>query len=150
MTTIAVCKDSMEIGSDLQYTEGQMRKWKGSPKVYQFQPHELTYPNCRFYIGFAGTAEQIVSVAEFFSRPETTKPPRATGLKGAILTEEGNIYCFDTYDKWLLVNEKKYAIGSGADVALGALHSGASVRDSIKAAMKVDPFTGLGIKVFKW
>jgi hypothetical protein len=147
VTTIAVTKD--EIGCDLQYTEGT-HKWKGAPKVIYFEPHELTYPVCPFYIGFSGSANDIVGVAEFFSRPESTKAPRVKDLKGAVLTAKGDIFVFDHYAKWIKMAEAYYAVGSGAHYALGALGSGASVKDAIKIASKKDPFTGMGVRTFKF
>jgi hypothetical protein len=140
----------MEIGSDLQYTEGRGFKWKGMPKVIRFEPHPNTYSHCPYIIGFAGLAEAIVAVAEFLTNPDTIKPPKIKDLRGAILTEEGKLFCFDSYDKWLPVHDPFYAIGSGAPIALGVLHGGGTVKEAIKIASKVDPYTGMGIKVLKF
>ncbi len=147
MTTIAVTKE--EIGSDLQYTEGSgKKKWRGGPKVFYCPAHELTYPHSGFHIGLCGKASDIFKVADFFQNPNG-KPPRISGVGGAVLTDSGQIFCFDEPGVWLEVKEPYYAIGSGGQVAMGALHMGASVKDALKAAAKVDAFTGMGYKVFK-
>jgi ATP-dependent protease HslVU (ClpYQ) peptidase subunit len=52
---------------------------------------------------------------------------------GIALVEEGT---------FLIVPEPFAAIGSGKGVALGALHAGASAVDAVKAAMKVDVYSG--------
>lgn len=146
MTTIAVTKE--EIGSDLQYTERGGYKWKGSPKVIKFPAHPLTYPHSDFYMGFAGAADDIVRLSQFFRFPEETKPPRIKDTRGAVLTEEGIIFCWDNYDSWIRVNEPYYAMGSGSHYAIGALATGATVKEAIKVASTKDPFTGFGSKVY--
>jgi len=48
-------------------------------------------------------------------------------------------------DCWLRpckVNEKYFAVGSGSKVALGAMYMGATAEEAVKAASKIDPFTG--------
>ena len=48
------------------------------------------------------------------------------------------------YDKWCRgerVQERFYAIGSGAKAALGAMHMGADARKAVMVACRVDPFS---------
>jgi ATP-dependent protease HslVU (ClpYQ) peptidase subunit len=132
---------------DLQFTEGTS-KWKGKTKVYRFKANALTYPHCDFIMGFAGTASDIIAVAEFFSMPETTKPPKTKGLKGLVLTEQGDIFAWDDWDRWIAVDQPYAAIGSGQPVALGAMAAGLTPKEAVKAAMKHDAYTGFGVKVF--
>ena len=146
ITTIAVTK--FEIGSDLQYTENT-RKWKGRPKVFHFKANPNSYPHSDFYVGFAGRASDIIDVAEFFSRPDEIKPPRpSNNLRGAVLTAEGSIFTFEDYRKWIAIDSPYYAIGSGAEFALGALAMGASVKEAIKVASNNDSHTGMGYKIY--
>lgn len=147
MTTIVLNKE--EIGSDLQYTEdGGQKKWKGNPKVFYCPAHENTYPHSGFHIGLCGKASDIFRVADYFQDPRG-KPPKISGVGGAVLTDKGDIFCFDEPGIWMPVKEPYYAIGSGGKVALGALHMGATVKEALQAAGKVDSFTGMGYKVFK-
>lgn len=135
---------------DLQFTDGTT-KWKGKTKIYKFKAHPLIYPVCDFIVGFAGTASDIISVAEFFSMPDVIKPPRIRGIfRGLVLTEEQDIFTFDHYAQWLAVNDKYAACGSGQTVALGAMAAGASPKEAIKHASKHDAFTGFGVKTLKF
>ena len=53
----------------------------------------------------------------------------------------GNIY--------LPIEDRIAAWGSGAHLALGAMAAGASAEEAIKIASKWDPYSGLGVQVFK-
>lgn len=134
---------------DLQFTQPSNGfKFKGSTKVYKFDAHELTYEDSDFIVGFAGTASDIITVTTFFLAPEMflKRPPRVKDLSGLVLTAKGDLFLFDDYTKWLAIKEPFAAIGSGAQVALGAMHAGASPKEAVKVAMKHDAFTGMGIK----
>lgn len=149
MTTIACNKE--EIAGDLQYTDmGSGTVFRGSPKVFMFEANKNTYPVCPFYIGFAGTAQDIVLTAEFFSRPDQfDKPPRIKGLTGLVLTAKGDIFTFDSYDKWLIVKEPYGSLGSGGGIAMGAMLAGATPTEAIKIASKKDIYTGMGVKTYR-
>lgn len=137
------------MASDLQFTEGNM-KWKGITKIFKFPAHPNTFGECAFIGGFAGTASSLVAVAEFFSLPETTKPPKIKDLRGLILTEKGDIFAFDDYGMWLRMDQPYAAIGSGAAFALGAMANGATPKEAVRIAMKHDAFTGMGVKSLRW
>lgn len=49
----------------------------------------------------------------------------------------------------LPVEDKIMALGSGGDIALGAMAAGASPEESIKIAEKWDDGTGLGVQIFR-
>lgn len=150
MTTICCTKE--EIASDRQFTNfNNGNIWRGKTKIYQFDPHQDTYPVCKFMVGFAGTAQDFVTIAEYFSMPESfNKPPNTKGCLGLVLTENGDIFTFDNYTKWLRVEQPYAAIGSGAGYALGALAAGKPPSEAIKIASKHDAYTGLGIKTYSW
>lgn len=136
---------------DLQFTDmSRGSKFKGKTKVYRFNPHKDTY-HCRFMVGFAGTASDIITVAEFFTFPDKFKnAPKVKNLTGLVLTEEKDIFCFDDYTKWLIVSEKYGSCGSGADLALGAMLAGKTPLEAVKIAGQHDAFTGMGYKNFKF
>jgi 20S proteasome alpha/beta subunit len=148
ITTIACSRK--EIACDLKMTYSGSIQWKCKTKIYQFDAHPDTYP-VDFMIGFAGTANDMVTAAEFFSMPDNFKTvPRIKGLNGLVLTAKGEIYIFDTLDKWLMIDEPYAAIGSGSMFAIGAMSAGAPPKEAIKAASKSDPYTGLGCKVMSF
>lgn len=150
MTTIACNKD--ELAGDLQFTNmSDFSKWKGVTKVYRFEPHEKTYSVCPFIVGFAGTAQDIITVSEFFSQPdEFNQLPKVKGLRGLVLTERRDIFVFDTYTHWIKVNQPYMAIGTGAPFSMGVLAAGGSPTEAIKVAMKHDSFTGFGVKSLRF
>jgi hypothetical protein len=62
-------------------------------------------------------------------------------FEGLIISEEDGILIFENRD-WIRVNMDYIALGSGAVFAYGALEVGASAKQAVKAAMKLDPNTG--------
>lgn len=138
---------------DLQGTIDDRIKLKRDTKIYYVPANPLIYGEGDFLLGLAGSSEACIEVADFFRYPDSyMKPPRipANSMVGVVLTDKGHIFQFNTPSKWIPIREKYYAIGSGAATALGALFVGASPRDAVKAAMKVDPYTGMGTKVLKF
>lgn len=131
---------------DLQFTLNGVQKTKGKTKIFLIQAHEM---HCHedFLLGFAGAASDIIDVVDYFERPELYKScPRTKNLSGLILTRSGKIFQWDTPSKWLAVTDQFAAMGSGGPTALGAMHMGATPLEAVRAAMKVDPFTGMGTK----
>jgi ATP-dependent protease HslVU (ClpYQ) peptidase subunit len=150
LTTIAVNRECM--WGDKQFTNlNTGNKWKGATKVYRFKAHPDTYAHCDFIIGFAGTAADMVTLANFFEYPDMhAKAPRVKGIMGLVLTEKKDIFMFDDYTKWLLMKEPFAAVGSGADYALGAMAAGKSPKEAVQIASKLDAFTGLGVKGYSF
>ena len=149
MTTIACNKT--EMCSDLQFTLNGNMKTKGKTKIYKIAPHILHYPDEEFIVGFCGNASDIIDVADYYYCPENYKQiPRVRNLSGLILTKSGKIYHFDTPGKWLIIDAPFAAMGSGSPVALGALHTGATPKEAVLAASKVDTYTGMGTKVLSF
>jgi 20S proteasome alpha/beta subunit len=147
MTTIAANKT--EMCGDLQYTVNQAIKFKGTPKIFKIKGHELHHPE-DFIIGFCGAASDFIDVVDYYYNPESYKKiPNPKSVSGIVLTLTGRLYMFDTPGVWLAVQQPFVSVGSGASVALGALHTGASPKEAILAASKVDPFTGMGTTVMK-
>jgi hypothetical protein len=64
-------------------------------------------------------AGSIVAVVEFFTNPETTKPPKVKDLKGLVLTAEGDIFqpLMSTTNGLLWINHTA-AIGSGSALCI--------------------------------
>jgi ATP-dependent protease HslVU (ClpYQ) peptidase subunit len=150
MTTVAANKS--EMACDLQGTMGQQQKMKMDTKIHHIPQNDLIYPDGEFLLGLAGQADICIELADFFKYPETyERAPRIRqgDIIGLILTDKGHLFTFTNPAKWLAIKDPFFAIGSGALTALGALHAGASPRDAVKAAMKIDPFTGMGTKVLK-
>lgn len=135
---------------DLQMTQGNGIKWKCKTKVYQFDGSPDTYP-VDFMVGFAGTADDIITAVEFFSNPDSfPRCPNIKGLQGLVLTAKKDIFLFNHIAKWIKLDTPFAAIGTGTTAALGAMHAGVTPKEAVKAASNIDPFTGCGIKVFNF
>ncbi len=135
---------------DLQFTLNGVQKTRGKTKIFKINAHEF---HCEedFIIGFAGAATDIIDIVDYFERPELYKScPRTKGVSGIVLTQSGKIFQWDTPNKWIVVTQPFAAMGSGGPTALGAMHMGASPLEAVRAAMKVDPFTGMGTKLLKF
>lgn len=136
---------------DLQGTLGDGRKVKVTTKLYMFDPHPLTYDGGRYIIGFAGTTNDKIRVSDFFMFPEKFPdgPPQLEtpdDFQGLVLTERKEIFYFYSPAHWIRVNQPWFSIGSGASAAAGAMHMEATPLEAVKAASKVDSYTGLGFK----
>jgi hypothetical protein len=141
MTTIAVTKN--QIACDLQIYHASGYKFKTKTKIYEFQISAV-YPK-PFCIGYAGNVDGLVPVLDWLADP-TTKPPRVSSSEFVVLTSDHKIFTFANPSQWFAVDQPFYAIGSGATFALGAMGSGATALDAVKAASKFDPMTGMGFK----
>lgn len=125
-------------------------KTKVGAKIYYIPANDLIYPDGDFIIGFAGQLDIGLELADFMRYPETyTRAPRVPrgSLTALILTDKGKLFQFTNPGKWIEIRDKYFAIGSGALAAMGAFHAGASAKEAVIAASKVDPFTGMGTKV---
>jgi hypothetical protein len=60
---------------------------------------------------------------------------------GALILTRKGLFEADAYCRLDRVEEKFYAVGSGAKAALGAMHSGASARLACSIACKIDPYS---------
>ena len=148
MTTIA-CSQK-EIACDLQFTLNNTVITKGKTKIYKVKPHEL-HCNEEFLVGFAGIASDISDLMDYYTSPDLYKtPPKSRGLTGLALTKSGKIFVFDSPLSWVRIDAKFAAIGSGSQVAYGALHVGATPKEAVEAASKVDVYTGCGIKTLSF
>jgi ATP-dependent protease HslVU (ClpYQ) peptidase subunit len=149
LTTVVCNKE--EMACDLCFTQNGAITWKGKTKIYKFKAHPDTYPVCEFIIGFAGTANDIITAVEFFNNPDDFKKvPPIKGLTGLVLTQQKDIYMFNELGKWIGVDEPYASIGSGSPFALGAMAAGSTPKEAVKAATARDPYTGLGIKTLSF
>jgi ATP-dependent protease HslVU (ClpYQ) peptidase subunit len=147
MTTIVCNKE--EMSGDLQYTFNDQR-FKGRSKLFKFGP----FPglcDTDFIVGMAGTASQMMLLAEYFSLGGVTPPPKIKGLTGLVLTAKKEIYLFDDYRVWLRMFDPFASIGSGSSIAKGAMSvAGTSTAEAVKIASKYDVYTGMGVKTLNF
>lgn len=141
MTTIAVSKK--QIAGDRQATHGGGMKFRLKTKIFEYES-PLLYPK-KFYVGLAGNVDKFADVLEFFLDPTQFKKAPSLNGEGVILTADGKIFTFGkSPDNWIVVDQPTYSIGSGSHIAMGAMAAGATPLDAVKAAIKMDPSSGMG------
>ena len=96
--------------------------------------------------GEASYAQAIINALE----TEDEELPQAPGDVNAILVEVGGtIKLFDGIGEFEVVETNYIALGSGAAFAYGALDSGCTAEEAVKAAIKRDPQSGGRIQVLE-
>jgi ATP-dependent protease HslVU (ClpYQ) peptidase subunit len=108
--------------------------------VFRKEPHQIEY-----LIGAAGTLSDIQEyIGCMFLGEERTKGDYDCSLL-AIQQDEDGGYIIRKYDGGLrghVVNAKYASIGSGYEIALGAMYQGASAEEAVAAAMYHDNTSG--------
>jgi hypothetical protein len=99
--------------------------------------------------GGAGNVEQILKMFEWFKNPDM-KPDWKFGVEFEILqlNAEG-LFLWGGEMIAMPLDLPHYAIGSGGQLALGALECGAPPAEAIRIAHKFDPYTGRELVVHK-
>lgn len=147
ITTVAVSKT--QIACDRQATHSSGFKFKVKTKLFEIE-NPYIYPT-KFIVGYAGDLDAVPDFLSFLMDVTgVTKVPRVKTVEFVALTEDKKIYTFVNPTKWILVDEPYYAIGSGMQYALGALGTGHTPEEAVKAASKMDPHSGLGVKVMEF
>lgn len=137
MTTI-VYKDGV-IAADSQVTAGEARKFR-CEKIYQVVVHGLPA-----IVGLAGGAFDGLAFLDWLMGDKPEPPQRLIDGEADFTAIVLNKHGLFEYDKWCRpdkVLERFYAVGSGASAALGAMHMGATARQAVEVACKIDPFSG--------
>ncbi len=102
-------------------------------------------------IGFCGdVAQALVFVDWFFNQKKNRKPDLAseTGWEALVLNKDG-VTTWDRSLRPIPMEDHFYAIGSGANLAMGAMEHGASAKKAVEIACKRDPYCRLPVTVLK-
>lgn len=80
----------------------------------------------------------------------TGKKPPSSLIDGnadftALVLKKNGLFEFDAWCRYETIIERAYAVGSGAKVALGAMHMGATAYQAVEAAIAYDPGCGYPI-----
>lgn len=98
-------------------------------------------------MGHAGSRRDAHGLMRWLEDPKGDPPN--TGDVAAIVVGRGggrSMLVFDGSSE-REVEAPFYALGSGAQAALGAMYAGASAEDAVRIAMLVDPYTGGDVRV---
>lgn len=93
-------------------------------------------------VGIAGTYADCMVFVHWWKAGAKEEPPPMDNVEALVLTSSGRILCFDGHTKFFELDDPFSAIGSGAQAALATMHMGASPREAVRIAGKVDPGTG--------
>ena len=137
MTTI-VC-DRTTMAGDTQLTDDAGSVSHGR-KVFKHKGN---------VIGVAGTYTEAVQFMAWYKAGMRGEAPKMKNVSALLLSKEGLIFCFDGTCNSYRITDKFMAIGSGAHAAMGAMHMGATPREAVLVAAKVDANTGGQVTVRK-
>ena len=109
------------------------------------QPYHCTkiYRTKAGIVGMAGSSAACLAFVEYFNGGEV--PIEHLSDSAALLLSPQGIFLYDDSTRGEIVNEPFFAIGSGAPVALGAMHMGATARQAARAACRWNNDCGLPV-----
>jgi ATP-dependent protease HslVU (ClpYQ) peptidase subunit len=99
-------------------------------------------------IGVAGDDAPALLFVDWYgsgkARPEVLLRGGAD-FYALVLDPQKRIWLFDKWCRGELIREKFFAVGTGADLAFGAMHAGANARKAVAIACKRDINSGLPV-----
>lgn len=136
MTTIAASRNQM--AADQRVTDG-VRRFRGR-KIRRIGD---------VVVGCAGSGPAIAKFLRWLESGKQDDPPKMgkdDELEAIVLTPAG-LFIYDTSLEAEECLDPFYAVGTGAEAALGAMHMGADPRRAVEVAALVDNSTGGPIDV---
>jgi ATP-dependent protease HslVU (ClpYQ) peptidase subunit len=98
-------------------------------------------------IGMTGLREGSILFVEWYKGDRKQRPEFKIDFSVLILNEKG-IFLYHEHFVCIKVKHVFYALGTGAEVALGAMHAGASPKEAVEIACKVNIKTGPPVQVY--
>lgn len=137
MTTVAF--DGKTLAADAcMIVDG--RKYRYSGKIKRLKNGCL--------VGFAGIVSTGQALMEWLETADDNKKPETTEEEDAeaiLISPTGNIMFCDRNGGMIWTEDRQAAIGSGGDLALGALLSGATAVQAVQLAIERDPNSGFEV-----
>lgn len=138
MTTIVANRE--KIVADSKVTDDRHDRHYMAPKIVEHKGD---------LIACAGDNDNIELFLKWYkSRRKRPKIKPGTDFD-ALVIRNGRLYVYDNAFACDEVRNEFWAIGSGAEAALGALHAGADLERAVEIACRVDNSSGLPIQVMK-
>lgn len=109
-----------------------------------------------FMAAGAGNAEDVVAFLAWVKSGmfEGDKPvfglDKQISLSAICINKRGSIFCFDDKLFPMKIKAKFYSLGSGSAFAMGAMQFGATAKEAVEVAKKLDTCTGGKIKTFSF
>lgn len=107
-------------------------------------------------VGFAGDlheSEELLDILKQTVSPSRVRLRRFKNVEAIVVRPDGTVWqigCENGKASHVQIEAQYHAIGSGRDLALGALADGATAPRAIKAAAKHDMHTQLPIQELRW
>ena len=140
MTTIAY--DGKTFAADRQTTFGGTPV--ATPKIVKgkFKGEEC-------FIGTSGEVEVCTAIEDWIKSGCKGKLSLGDNpqVSAMIVVKSGDVYFMSGSTFAHKMGKTKWAIGSGADYALGAMYAGKSAKEAVEIASQLDTGTGLGVDV---
>jgi hypothetical protein len=132
---------------DLQMTHRTGMKFKSGTKIIQV-PNAVQLFNVKSaLLGYSGGATQWSNAVGWLHLPEG-RLPKMKDIEFLMLTEKKHIFHSVDLTNWTRIKDEHFSIGSGSQFAMGAMKSGSTVEDAVRAACLLDPYSGFGIKSY--
>lgn len=94
-------------------------------------------------------AGELANITGLMADIKEEKEEFREGEYTAYIVTEENCYRVEHKGKWYKDTAKKWAIGSGGDLALSAMHLGKSAKEAVKHACKLDINSGGKISILQ-
>ena len=138
MTTIIVSKEGM--ASDSQMTDDNIKS--SVQKVWRIRGWLVA--------GGGNYAEVIRAIRTLKEHKELTPAQvlddiemgKVQDCEMVLLSPTGRIYTNENGSECMVITDRFYALGTGSQAALAAMHMGATPREAVRIAAKIDPNTG--------
>lgn len=145
MTTIAL-SDAGDIAADGLRCFGSERSSTDAKKITIIGRHTIYA-----YAGLSAMQGPIIAWFEAGHDPKDVPQFRsadyAHGWHLLVIKKDGSMFSVSHEAPYPLEASAPFTLGSGADYAMGALHAGASARQAVEIAAKLDVHTGGTIQV---
>ena len=138
MTTIAY-KEGI-LAADSQVTSGHIQSSSTFSKIKKFDEG---------YAAFSGLCSDISILFDLIKGREVEGETKNIDATAIVMPNEGKPYQASVDSLGNLYKHpinKFSAIGSGWTIAMGAMQSGASAKEAVKAAIKLDIYSGGAVK----
>ncbi len=142
ITTIAVNQEC--IAGDKQCTYGSTKLLIKS-KIYELSEAGCANFNAKkILVGFCGNVDSIGDAIHWLNNP-TEKEPKVKKLQILMLNNKKEIWwSTNSVRNFMRVDQKYFALGTGADYAISAMQLGKSPIEAVKLASQHDIYTGMG------
>jgi len=137
MTTIAVNPDMM--AGDTQYSDGGIIGHLKT-KIYRINGDIL---------GYAGSEANGVAFMNWY-KDQSKDPPDFSDTTIMVLKKDGSIWTWEGCTTPTMLHDHGfYAIGEGAEIAMGAMYAGATPEAAVRIAIRLNPYTGGKVRVLR-